>query len=368
MLPAGAVPLLSAVRYEGAFLILVVCVLALARGKIILSLSLAILGSLPVAVYGARSVSHGWFFLPNGILLKGNTPIFTSLPSVLNALGLSAIRNLEGNLPLFFLVFLSLLFFLFRNPKSSLWEEGKLLPLLFVGSALLHLQFASTGWFYRYEAYLVVLGVLVLSIQLADVLTKQPRLAFPREWIAEFAARGLLLLLILVPFSGRTGRSLLNTPQATHDRFLEHILSAEFVTRYYNHSTIILNDIGTMGFYSNSRILDLYGLARLEPIRFRRQPGGYTKEDVRQWAGSSAAKLAFLQIQFPEVAPRIPDEWVKVAEWQIPKNVVFGDTHFGIYAVDPTETSRLIANLRAFSCRLPTELKQSGRYVTEETK
>ncbi len=122
-----------------------------------------------------------------------------------------------------------------------------------------------------------------------------------------------------------------------HDRYLEHVQPALFVARHYNRCTIVLNDIGAVSYYADSRVLDMYGLSSLEPVAFRRQAGGYTKDDVGQWSQSASARIAILQVEWDQISPRIPDAWVKIAEWHIPRNVVFGDTRIGFFAVDARE-------------------------------
>src|SRR5262245_23047422 len=58
-------PMLAATRYEGLFLVSVVCLLFLLRGKAGFALGLGAIACLPMLIYGALSVREGWFFLPN---------------------------------------------------------------------------------------------------------------------------------------------------------------------------------------------------------------------------------------------------------------------------------------------------------------
>jgi hypothetical protein len=50
-------------------------------------------------------------------------------------------------------------------------------------------------------------------------------------------------------------------------------------------------------------------------------------------------------------------------EWKIPSNVICRGDTVAFYAVDPTEESRLVENLRKFSSQLPRDVKQHGKYV-----
>ncbi|MCK5139345.1 MAG: hypothetical protein KAQ85_05850, partial [Thermodesulfovibrionia bacterium] len=67
-------PLVTAVRYEGAFLIAVVCGLLLLRRQWRPLVALALLGLLPIALYAVIALAQGWPPLPNSILAKAGLP------------------------------------------------------------------------------------------------------------------------------------------------------------------------------------------------------------------------------------------------------------------------------------------------------
>jgi hypothetical protein len=64
--------LLTAVRYEGAFLVAAVVLLLLWRRRTRLGLVLAGAALVPIVAYGIVSVSQGWYFLPNSVLMKAS--------------------------------------------------------------------------------------------------------------------------------------------------------------------------------------------------------------------------------------------------------------------------------------------------------
>jgi len=177
----------------------------------------------------------------------------------------------------------------------------------------------------------------------------------------------LLLAVMPVTFVAKRGAvALAETPQAMRDRYLEHWQLGRFVARFYDEGPIVINDVGAMAFFTNAQVLDMYGLASREPLRFARQPGGYTSADLTRWAKERGAKIAILQVGWEEVVKKIPDSWTEVGRWEIPGNVAFPeDTVTAFYAVDPAERGRLAESLRRFAPEIPHAVRQRGAYTQE---
>jgi len=64
--------LLTATRYEGMFLVLLVAGLLVARRRARAGLAVVGAGLLPIVAYGVVSVAKGWYFLPNSVLMKSH--------------------------------------------------------------------------------------------------------------------------------------------------------------------------------------------------------------------------------------------------------------------------------------------------------
>ena len=77
-------PLVTMVRFEGMFLIIIISVLFLLRKKILYSLIVLGLGFLPIVIFGLISTSQGWYFFPNSVILKGNEPNLTSIEGIID--------------------------------------------------------------------------------------------------------------------------------------------------------------------------------------------------------------------------------------------------------------------------------------------
>ena len=67
-------PMVTGVRFEGMFLIIAIGLILLTLRRWLYALAFCVLGFLPVIVYGIISVSKGWFWLPNSVLLKATLP------------------------------------------------------------------------------------------------------------------------------------------------------------------------------------------------------------------------------------------------------------------------------------------------------
>src|SRR5471032_2974397 len=73
------------------------------------------------------------------------------------------------------------------------------LLLMAIGTTGLHVQLARVGWFYRYEAYLLILGAAIAGVMAAarPPLTRRPGAAL------HAAALAALLVVAGVPFLSR---------------------------------------------------------------------------------------------------------------------------------------------------------------------
>ena len=349
-------PLITAARPEGAALVLIVSIVMAAKKRYVPAVAMLCLGMAPIVAYGLVSVAKGWYFFPNSILLKSPMPGTLSSKAMVKFL-FSGIDKLESNPHMLMLALMSVCSLIF----SAAGEDAssvriRWLNLIFLFLLLFHVQFSLAGiWPFRYEAYIVVLGIETAMISGCYLL---PRIResismLCRRSPSHYFAAALAAAMILWPFAELSVKSLLHPPRAMHDRFVEHVFAARFADRYYSGSTIAVNDIGAVSFYSDCRILDVYGLASLEPLALRGRPGGFSKDEVFRWAKSKAARIAILQTEWSEIGDVIPAAWIKVAEMQMPRVTGFGNTKIGFFALEPSEKVLLARNLREYGLFLP---------------
>jgi len=97
---------------------------------------------------------------------------------------------------------------------------------------------------------------------------------------------------------------------------------------------VIVNDLGAVTYYAQTRILDLVGLGDIEPLEIMRRTGSYTSADVRTWTARYQPAIAIVQLGWGWVVPRVPSEWIKVAEVEVPTS----HQRVGFFAVKPGES------------------------------
>jgi hypothetical protein len=375
-------PLLSSIRYEGLFIIFGVCVLLFFRKRYLYCLSLGMISLVPIIIYGVISKYSGWYWLPNSLLLKGTVPSIETFSDVINLFrliydnifGVTHFLNIKdfGEKQVLYILYLSsCLLFLFNSDNfKKLWSYHNVILMIFFLSTMLHSIFADFGWFYRYEAYLITLGIYVNIILIRNYFNndqKELQIKINRLQISKIIV--LLFLTILAypvyiqiingvtqPFAQRISTSLLNTSKANYERYQEHVLPAIFICDYTDIETIIINDIGAISYYNNDiKILDLYGLGSKEPLEYRKQ--GYSNNNVRKWAKENNADIAYIQIHWREISPLVPEEWTLIAIWEIPHNIVFGDTKFAWYVINKNIINEITYKLKAFSKNhLPSDM------------
>ncbi len=352
--------LLPMARYEGCFAVAVVCGFLFLQKRYRFAIQLATAGALPIFLYGIVSHTHDWLFLPNSVILKGCRPDFSSIKSILNAFGLHSISVLVLHPVMLLLLILTLVncFHSDRSSTSNGTNRAWWRCVIFLCILFMHLQTASIGWLYRYEAYLVGVGLALTLPLVLRMLPPALPMVFPfRLRCLPLAIPVIGLVVSISPMFQRGWIAWRDTRRAIHDRYLEHIQPARFLNAYYQGATVVVNDIGAVAYYTDCHLLDMYGLGNMEPVRFRLGKSGYTKEQVQDWTTSENAEIAVLQVEWYEVYPRIPDSWVKVAEWKIPRNVVFGDHRIGWFATKQDAAETLTNHLLAFKPNIPKDIE-----------
>lgn len=350
-------PLLTMSRYEGLFLLSIVCLLLLTRRQIVLSVAAGTLGVLPLALYGLISRAHGWYLLPNSVLLKGDQPTL-SLMGIIELFGYTGYKRLIDTPVLLMLVGGAILLFnLVLIRERDIWHRVALLLVMFIAATLLHVQFAQTGWFFRYEAYLVVFGIFTVGsavhylLETLDMLRIDVSTLKKHVFVSMFVAytgllllsRGLLALIIILP--------------GTDNIYEQHYQMGAFVRGFYSGQTVVLNDIGAVSYLSDIRLLDIWGLANIDVAEARRQ-GRYDTAWIHSFVREKDADIAIIYEEWFENDDigGVPESWTKVGAWTIPNRVTAGGDTVSFFAVKATAVESLDENLRAFAPDLPGDV------------
>ena len=344
-------PLLTATRYEGLFLVLMACLLLAGRRRFGFAVALGLAALVPPAVYGLVSIAHGWYALPNPVILKGALGEgLTGWRRVALVPFLGGWAELARTPHLLALAVLAAVPLLARwRPPSS--REGTLL-IAFLGTTILHLQYARTGWFYRYEAYLVAFGIVVAALALDGL---GPRVG--PAWLPAALATAAALFCAV-----RGVRAHVETPGAVSNIYEQQIQMGRFLARFYPGEAVAANDIGAIDWLADLRVLDLWGLASLE-VAEAKLSGRYTTAGIAERARTEGVRVAVIYERWLDAAGGVPPQWVRAGRWRVARNVVLGDRTVAFYAVDPAEAAPLADHLRAFAAELPPGVAQLGAYT-----
>ena len=357
--------LLGAIRYEALFTVLAGCVLFAVAGRWRTAVLVGLAACAGPLAFGMYSLAHGGELLPNSVLLKGNAPHLASLKGLLSGFGLHAVRVLIATPHLLALGELLLGSIVARRFTHRGPLDGTdALPLLVLGGVLLHLQFAQTGWFFRYEAYLMGAGVFAFAWALPAIL-RAPRGADPaRHSPVREVGAWLLVALVAAPMASRAVSAYRQIPTAAMNVYEQQVQMAAFVHEAYGGQGIALNDIGAVTFFSDIHCLDLVGLANLEVLRAKRA-GRADSRFLEGMAERSRSRIAIVYDRWFEtyVPGGVPRAWTRVGLWRFRDNIACYSDSVSFYAVRSDEVAPLVEHLRAFAPRLPVNVAQSGAYV-----
>jgi len=340
-------------RYEGLFVVAGCALVLLVARRVAAAIAVAAAGALPVIGVGLWNLSHGWYFLPASIMVKQ-----TVLPQA-QALSLPArlLHNVAtSNAPPEFLALLAvaLVLLLHRAVRTrSLTAEPQL--VVFVCAALLRLPLAKFGWVYRYEAYLVALGVFATGLALLghDATADTPVRA--RRSRGDVALATLAVAVALGANRTLVSPAAVVTTAAHIDR--QHRPMAEFLARYYDGRPVALNDIGKVSYSANVQVHDLIGLASLDATMLRAR-GEFDRAHVNAWLDRDDVRVALIYDSLFQGAAAFQDDWIRVGQWDTDGNdIVEGRVSF--YARDVASARELAANMRAFAAQLPQRVTQS---------
>ncbi len=341
-------PLVILSRFEGLFLVFIVCCIYLLRKRVLQAFVTGAVALLPMVIYGCISVAKGWMFLPNSVMLKGQQPDAYSLSALFSFIIETINKGLDNPFLLRPMVCAVLLIVFFLYHDKKFWTKRVVLLLIFSCTLVFHLFFAKIGWYFRYEAYVVGLGVFSTGIVLMWWNQSINRRLVNRSLIALL----FIVLVSVIPFDKRTVYSFSKIPVASKNIYDQQYQMARFVKQFYNKKSIALNDIGAVNYYADMVCLDLWGLANVETAKMRMDRTYYVSK-VNSLANVYGVKIA---IVYDLWLPNLPESWKKVGEWAMPNNFVCGDNVVSFYAVAEEEKIRLPQTLRHFSPSLPADV------------
>lgn len=327
-------------RYENAFIVTVICGLLFVRKRFVPALLIGAVSALPVILFGMYAVSKGGLFIPNSIQIKVRTNYISLMNGGLAILELAA--SLSGLMVLSGVLIV-------KKLMQKRFDRSAWILTIFLLSSMIHAVFGGFGWFYRYEAYLIVLGAFHLLIQFYTWLQAGARRHHPH-----FALLTGVALLCTVNLPLRSINSWRNFIRSTYNIYEQQYQMARFLSTFYNHQTVAANDVGAISYLGDVNIVDLWGLGSNAVTRARK--GNYWNADfLQKFVLEQKAGVAVVYDSwFP---PQLLAQWQKAGTWEVGYSHMLGDTKVSFYAINPQEREKLKNNLIQFSRQLPADVK-----------
>jgi len=262
-----AISLACITRYESLFFVTPLILFLLFSKKYKTGLFTILLAYIPIIVFGLYSISEGGHFFPNSVLVKGkhSFSLITLVQSIFNAKNhILATFYLPLGTILLLLLFSGNVFYK-KGAMDSLKiaiRENLIYAIVFI-ALIGHLMFASTGWLYRYDAYLIAL--FVLSI------------AFAADKIGEHISYATILVSILFflflaeSFKDRYQKGNFTLKYANKNIYDQQIQMARLVKKSFNNSTIVANDIGAITYFTDIKLYDLVGLGSTDILDMKKK-------------------------------------------------------------------------------------------------
>ncbi|MEL6345227.1 MAG: hypothetical protein AAFV53_19125 [Myxococcota bacterium] len=265
------------IRYEHCILIAFAGAWLIWRSQRTLGIMMWVVGALAVLGFGLWSIGQGASFLPNGLLMKSMFPY-------------RFVENIWTNAQQGAAVWLLVITVVWTAPRrlDSRW--------LFALVAAIHLIFAGTGWYYRYEAYLMGWGSLLLSMHFR--LDRQRQVWF-------------VLVILLTIIGGKRSIDAIRFFQGRCVYIFDvKVQLARALDEVAPDTRLALHDIGAMAWYTDVHIIDIAGLGDDDITRLsasHRFTGQTISEAVFEREGGVGFATATWMSHDP------PPEWVPIA-------------------------------------------------------
>lgn len=343
-----------ATRYESIFLIGLAGALWLffyKNWKQVIMLAIAAI--LPICIFGFYAIAQGGYFVPNSLLAKSNY-----VNEGVGGFITEAVKKIINNSMLAALIVIPFaywqLFPLRIRNEFRLRPEHQVISL--VGfTAIIHQVFASFGWMFRYEAYLIAILFVACIITWKDWKSLfNDRNTLSKLVVAVFSFFLLIPLIMRIQIPAFTNRAMKNI----HD---QHLQMAGFVHDHFPGAGIAMNDIGTTTFFNNDmRLFDMEGLGTLEILKMKKQ---FDSSFLSQYVSRHRIDIG---IFYPHLYKgKIPSTWEQVGSWEIKDRFVAAGSEVGFFAINPASREKLVKALQLYASKLPKDVKQKGVYMQQ---
>jgi hypothetical protein len=443
-------PLLCTVRFEGLFFLPPMLGILAIRRRFRFAAAALTAAVLPLAAFGAFSVSQGSFALPNPIVIKGvvkakeaieevpSAPLWQrgdeapapglaagtkeSPPTPPAASGTAPVHRalrVAGSLAerfvtkswIFALLSLTTIFCWMRVRRTrAIVDPVAIYYLVFVTVLATHVVLAGIGRQYRYEAYLMGMGFVLLgmtapgaadlrelsrshgvrklllalpllvgTMAVGAAVDRDPERIGPDAYgiaavivaipVAAYVIRGrrdaatvgaggavaAAMFVFLVPMVARGTARQLEVPLAMRSIHEQQMQMARFIGRYYAGTTVAVNDIGAVAYFGGATILDLWGLGDDEVLKAR-LTGEYDTSCIDRLIRTRKVDLVIVYENWFDPFGGLPPSLQRAGTWEVERGVVLGGRLVSFFAPDAASLARLRAQLKEYEPSLPAEV------------
>lgn len=332
--------LMTATRYENVFFIMAAFILLAWQKQFKTAIIIAVAGALPLALFGIYSKLQGGYFIPNSVLIKGNQNLKYFLNGGTSLL--QATTSISG------LIVIALVI-VYNRLRVKNFDRDFWILAMFIIAGLLHSVLASFGWFYRYEAYLIVLGSFQLC-KMALAWWQQHGL----EGIRKNIIPALAIAAIMYSLPVRGLNSFRNATRAIYNIYEQQYQMGLFLQQYYKGQTVAANDIGAITYMASLNTIDMWGLGNNQVAKARKNMY-WNNEFLQKVVADNHTRISVMYDSWFD--RDLPKNWVKVATWEMPYNYICGDIKVTFYGITENEAALLKTNLSSFAPQLPADVK-----------
>ncbi len=165
----------------------------------------------------------------------------------------------------------------------------------------------------------------------------------------------IFLFIVISPLFVRAF-TIFGIPHATLEYHNQQYQMAKFVELYAKDMNVGLNDIGMVNYYSNNKIIDLWGVSDMEVAR-QRLNGSYNTATINELAKKENIRLVLCYQPWFEQYGGLPASWSKIGDWtMIDYNFFLGNSTVSIYSVNQEDKTYLKEKLKEFSEKMPSSV------------
>ncbi len=326
-------------RYEALGLSLVLCLAVLWQGhwKAGILLTIGALG--PVIGFGLWMKSVGMAFLPYSVMAKA-TIVETDESVIWTILG----HNFAPDgAPVFatLVIVLSLGFlFIAFSGRPRFARNHRIVAFVAGSMGLGHAFLGKFGWANRYEIYAVAFLGMAALLVLAPLMAQKTRAAA----LAKIAAVGAMIFGFAY-YIGFTVVWAINGPANIYNQQWQ---MSEILDKF-DGGPVLVNDIGLVSYQSDTRIVDIFGLASIDALNARRNHA--RKGWLNQLAIKEGAGMAMMYD--PWFKRDLGPGWTPIAYLDLTAPAVFLSPRVTIYATRDDMVAPIRALLKAQAPQLP---------------